>query len=311
MKDSLKNVQNLAICIVILAALTFAAYFVAPLLKPTADSGLDTSAAAQGIRFLFMGIGALLVLGVCYFTRESEAWEINPQKIVYMAIGAVIYGVFAWIFSGQTFNLPALSQVSLRPAIVLPVFFGYTFGPLVGFMVGAGGNLIGDLFVGGVSPHWTLANGLIGLIAGMTMLYKDKKQAWEMAAMIVGLGGITATGFFLANSGSQIQLPDSTFAQPSILMGLSVLLGCSLAIALRFVFPNRLLWAEAVILGATGNIIGLALASMADVWVNNFSLMDAMIGEFIPAAGPNIIAVVILTPLLLVVYAAAAQQAEA
>lgn len=308
MNDSYKNLQNLGICILVLAALTFVAYFLAPAVKPIEESLLDIGAQAVGTRFLFMGVGAAAVLGICYATRERPAWEINAQKIVYMAIGALMYGVFAWMFNGETFNIPALSQVSLRPAVALPVFFGFTFGPAVGFMVGAGGNLIGDLFMGYVSPHWTLANGLIGLCAGLPMLFDDKKQSWNVGAAIAGVGGIAAAMFYFAHPNPEFNPPpDFIRTRLSLFMGLSALVGCSLAIAVRFAFPNRPQWGEAAVWGAAGNVVGLALASLADIWVNQYTLPDTMVGQFIPAAGPNTIAVAVLAPLLLAVYASVQQ----
>lgn len=305
MTDTSKNLQNLFICMLVLLALTYLAYLLAPIVRPVEETLLDTSLRGMGIRFLFMGLGMLAVLGLCYATREDEAWALNAQKIVYMAIGAVLYGVFVWMFNGATFAMPALSQVSLRPAVVLPVFFGYVFGPVVGLMAGAGGNLIGDLFAGSVSPHWTMANGLIGLFAGLPLLFEDRRQSWDLGAMLTGLGGILASAFFLANSGTQFRpTPASEPADVSVLLGFSVLLGCALAIAVRFAFPNRLRWAEAAVWGAAGNVVGLLLASIADIWASSFTFQDAVVGQFIPAAGPNVIAVAILAPLLLAAYTA-------
>ncbi len=312
MTDSSKNLQNLGISILVLLALTMLAYFIAPIIKPVEQSGLDTSPSAMGIRFVYMALGALAVLGVCFATRDNPAWDVNAQKIVYMIIGSVIYGVFAWMFNGVTFNIPALSQVSLRPAVVLPVFFGYMFGPAVGFMVGAGGNLVGDLFVGTVSPHWTLANGLIGLFAGMPALFDDQRQSVDVGTVITGIGAVVAGGFFLANPGTTFTPPpDFTPTKLSLFLGLSVVVGCGLPIAVRFAFPNRPQWAEAVVWGAAGNVVGLFLASIADIWVNQYTLIDTAVGQFIPTTGPNIISVAILVPQLLVAYAASQQPENA
>ncbi len=306
MTDDYKHLQNLGICLLVLAALAFVAYFVAPAIKPVEDSGLDASATAQGLRFLFMGLGALGVLGVCYATRDNPAWEIEAQKIVYMAVGAVLYGVLLWLFDGELLKIPALSQVPLRPAVVMPVLFGALFGPVVGFVAGAGGFLIGDLFVGLVSPHWILAHGIIGLCGGLPMLFDDKRQAWDAGSVITGIGGIVAAAFFLANPGiAYAPPPEFKPVTLTLFLGLSVVLGCGLAIAVRFAFPNRPQWGQAAVWGAAGIVVGTLLASIADIWVENLGVMDAVVGKFIPSAGPGLIALAILTPLLLAINAAA------
>jgi hypothetical protein len=129
-----------------------------------------------------------------------------------------------------------------------------------------------------------------------------------LGAVVAGLGGLLGAAVFLANSGSTVALPpDSVPTPPSLFLGLSVLVGCGLAIAVRFAFPNRPQWAEAAVWGAVGNVVGLLLAALADVWVNQSAFQDVVVGKFIPAAGPNIIALAILAPLLMAVYAAAQQ----
>jgi hypothetical protein len=53
-----------------------------------------------------------------------------------------------------------------------------------------------------------------------------------------------------------------------------------------------------VIWGTLGVIVGIGFSSMADIIVNGYSFATAFIGEFVPAAGPNTLFAVILTPLL-------------
>lgn len=311
MKDTLKNFQNVGICLLILAALTFVVYYITPGAPPPEGSSLPSGAAAMGLRFLFFGLGAALVLGLCYATRENEAWEIGAQKPVYMAVGAILAGVVIWLTNGQTFNIPALSQVGLHPALAVAVFFGFTYGPVVGLMTGAGGYLIGDLFAGNVAPHWVMGYGLMGLAAGLGELFEDQRQAWDVAAIIAGLGGLVAAAFFLANPGIQFAPPpDLKSVDLSLLMGLSVLVGGGLAVAVRFAFPNRPEWGRAAVWGAAGTMVGLFLAALAEVWVSGTTLMEAIIGKFIPAAGPGLIAMAILVPLALALQAAA-QESEA
>lgn len=313
MTNSLKNMQGLLICLVVLILLMMAAYFVAPIIKAPTESLLDTTPATVQLRFVFAIFGGLLALGVCYATRENEAWVVNSRQVVLMIIGALLYGVFSWLFNGVTFAIPAISQVSLRPAIVFPVFFGYMFGPVVGFVSGTAGNIIGDLFLGTVSPHWSMANGLIGLAAGLAMMLEEENQDQLLnVGMIVALvGGVAAAAIYFAQSDAQFAPPpDLIRVSMSLFMGVSVLVGGVMVASLRFVFPNRPGWAVAALWGGVGVIIGLALAAIADVWVNGYLWTEAILGEFIPAAGPNLIALAILIPLLMIAYQSVQEMEE-
>ena len=101
---------------------------------------------------------------------SSGMWEVTTRVIVYAAIGAALYGVAA-IFS---FLIPGTANVSVRPAFALVPFFGYAFGPIVGFFTGTVGNAIGDQISGWgalTSWNWSLANGFVGLIAGLAPMY--------------------------------------------------------------------------------------------------------------------------------------------
>ena len=101
---------------------------------------------------------------------RSTMWEVTSRVVVYAAIGAVLYGLLLVI----QLPLPGTKDVSLRPAFGLVPFFGYAFGPIVGFFTGTVGNAIGDQISGWgalTSWNWSLANGFVGLIAGLAPLY--------------------------------------------------------------------------------------------------------------------------------------------
>jgi len=53
-----------------------------------------------------------------------------------------------------------------------------------------------------------------------------------------------------------------------------------------------------VVWGTLGMIIGYGFAAFADIFINGYNFLTAFVGEFIPAAGPNILFSAILTPLL-------------
>ncbi len=138
------------------------------------------------LRFVFVGIGLLIVFAVYYATRQNPAWEVGTREVVYMGIGAALYAVLSFLFNGTVFVVPSVSQVSLRPAICIPMFFGYVFGPVVGFFTGAVGNMFGDALTGfSLSPQWSVGNGLIGLISGLPFLFRDKKRSLD-SVLIAG-----------------------------------------------------------------------------------------------------------------------------
>jgi uncharacterized membrane protein len=103
-------------------------------------------------------------------TPSRSLWTVDSRVIVYAAIGAALYGVLG-LFS---FLLPGTNNISIRPAFAIVPFFGYAFGPVVGLFVGFVGNAIIDQLQGSGFLqfwNWSLANGFVGLIAGLAPLY--------------------------------------------------------------------------------------------------------------------------------------------
>jgi len=267
------------------------------------------------LRFVFVIIGLLIAFAIYYATRENAIWEIGTRQVVWMAIGAALYAIFSWLFNGTVFVVPSISQVALRPAIAIPMFFGYAFGPVVGFFTGAVGNMFGDALTGfGLSPQWSIGNGLIGFVSGLWMLFRDRKQSMNTVLWISGiLAVLTALLYFLNRNQSNMLFFDPANnifgdAPISVFSGIAILVGFVLILAVRYFFGNNEAIATAVIWGMLGNIVGLLFASLSDIWIDGFSLPAAIVGEFLPAAGPNLIFAAILVPLLVVAYAAVQRQ---
>jgi uncharacterized membrane protein len=261
------------------------------------------------LRFVFVIVGLLVALGVYLGTQESLAWVVGTREVVWMAIGAALYAVFSWLFNGTVFVVPSISQVALRPAIAIPMFFGYAFGPIVGFFKGAVGNMFGDALTGfGLYPQWSIANGLIGFIAGLPLLFKDKKKSLDSVLIAGGVLTILATILYFLNR-SELNQVAYPFDQPvSLLAGISILVGFVLVVVVRFAFGKNIDIAAAVTWGMLGNILGIGFAAISDIWINGYSPTTAIVGEFLPAAGPNLIFAAILVPLLVVAYAAVQKQ---
>jgi uncharacterized membrane protein len=195
------------------------------------------------------------------------------------------------------------------------MFFGYAFGPVVGFFSGAVGNMFGDALTGfGLSPQWSIGNGLVGFVAGLWMLFKDRKQSMNAVLWVSGVLSVLAALLFFVNRGQAnmmfFDVNNGIFgdAQISLFAGISLLVGLVLVLAVRFGFASNEDVATAVTWSMLGNILGIGFAAISDIWINGFSLAAAVVGEFLPAAGPNLIFAAILVPLLVAAYASVQRQ---
>jgi uncharacterized membrane protein len=308
--------------------------------------------------------GAVLIYVTYAWAVDQPIWRVGTREVVYMALGAALYGVLSWIFN--TIPVPSVSFVSLRPTIVIPIFFGFAFGPVVGFFTGFVGNILGDALTGwGVFPVWDIANGLIGLIAGLAMAFREKQRSLKVLMWVSAVLLALATLLPLL----QPTIPDPFSGEPTdfsgwwwvplaglvlllvinfvprlwpVLMGLLVLGfavqgvvslvrdGFSWGVLLLFLlalFGGVLAWivyrrkaaiAQAlsdedtrtiVVWGTLAVIIGIGFAAFADIFINGYTFFVAFIGEFIPAAGPNILFAILLTPLLYAAWKQAQAQA--
>jgi uncharacterized membrane protein len=270
---------------------------------------------AAALRYLFVGIGLVVVFVIYWLTRENDAWVVGTREVVYMAIGAALYAVFSYLFNGTVFAVPSVSQVALRPAIAIPMFFGYVFGPVVGFFTGAVGNMFGDALTGfGLSPQWSVGNGLIGLISGMAALYADKRRGLNNVLIASAVLGGLATLLWLLNPNLSNMMffdPDAGIfgdAAISAFAGLSAVVGFILVGVVRYVFGSDVDIAAAVTWAMLGNFVGIGFAAISDIWINGFSPSVAIVGEFLPAAGPNMIFAAILVPILVRAWMALQRQ---
>jgi energy-coupling factor transport system substrate-specific component len=131
--------------------------------------------------------------------RESLAkkvWGLGVRHVVFMALGAALYAGLSYATNSLT--LPGASNVSLRPGIVIPFFFGAVFGPWVGLFTGLVGNSISDAFSYGIYWNWEIGLGLVGFIPGLVMYftrgrYNNARRislavVFSIIGLLVGLG---------------------------------------------------------------------------------------------------------------------------
>ncbi len=293
-----KKLVALFIALVVLIAVVLLGYW---------KTGTPLSGADVPMRFVFVAVGILIVLGVYLATRENQAWNVGTREVVYMALGAALYGVLSWIFNSSIVVVPSVSQVAFRPAIAIPVLFGYLFGPVVGFFTGAIGNTIGDMLSGWISPQWSIGNGLVGFIAGLVFLLGDRKKSLNLVLVLGAVGAILGTLIWVLNPNEANQMTGDE--KLTVFAGVSALVGLAIVLIVRFVFGKDLDVAASVVWGCLGIVLGIGFAAVADIWVNGYSVPTAIVGEFLPAAGPNLINAAVLVPLLIAAYQAVRKQA--
>lgn len=278
------------------------AFFVASMWVASLLTGPE-GVKLQGLAWLLWTLIAAVVIYIVYFaTAESKAWVVGTREVVYMAIGAALYGVLT--YGANFLALPSVSLVSLRPTVCLPIFFGFVFGPVVGFFTGAVGNILGDFLTGwGVFPVWDIGNGFMGLVPGLVLLFADKKRSLNFLTGVVAVLVLISMAIVLvkpvvADPWTGEEANFGLWAWLFLIGGVVVIVG-------RFLLERGGLDLAAVnIWGTLGIIIGIAFASIADIWINGYTFFVAMVGEFAPAAGSNILNAMILTPILLAAYQA-------
>ncbi len=262
---------------------------------------------ATGAGWVLYFVGAVLVMAIYLFFAARPIWQVNTREVVMMAIGAVLYGVFSW--ATNVFQLPSVSFVSLRPAVAIPIFMGLAFGPVVGFFSGLVGNILGDALTGwGVYPVWDLGNGLMGLIPGLLHAWPNADERVRVTKkVLLWVSGLMVLFVVLTVLFPQVEHPWAGTTAGQWTPVLLILLVAILLVA-WWALRAQPDVAAAVVWGALGVIVGMGFASIADIWVNGYSVATAIIGEFLPAAGTNLVFDIVLVPILYAAYQNARQR---
>jgi energy-coupling factor transport system substrate-specific component len=165
----------------------------------------------------------------------SSVWNVDVRRVVYMALGIALYAILNIIFNLVQLPNAGGGAIALRPGIVVPLFFGVVFGPIVGLFVGGIGNIIGDL----ISYHnfywnWDVGNALVGFIAGLAVFFTGGRYRTRRAIVIAEIASLIAVivgiGFAAYNDiwVSKISFADATSefvvaGVPDIINGLILL----------------------------------------------------------------------------------------
>jgi energy-coupling factor transport system substrate-specific component len=139
---------------------------------------------------------------------NKKLWQFGTREVVFAAIGAALYGVLAWVTN--ILQIPGAANVSVRPAVAIPMFFGVVFGPIVGFIAGFLGNIIGDLLSGyGFWFYWDLGNGIQAMLPGLIWLtitnYREisgivRAEIMVVVGIVVGMGLASLTEMWVSGT---------------------------------------------------------------------------------------------------------------
>lgn len=122
--------------------------------------------------------------------RKNARW-FGGRELLAIVVGIILYVALAWFTSFA--KLSTGLGIELRPGIVIPIIFGFVYGPFVGFAIGVLGNTASDYWLwGDVWWQWSVGNGIMGLIPGFYALrwrsYRSLRE--QIVAFVVAVIGI-------------------------------------------------------------------------------------------------------------------------
>ncbi len=250
----------------------------------------------------------MLLFGLYLLTSRYKIWAFGPQQVLYMGIGTALTLGLRYLFSGVL--RISFGQVSLQPAVGIPVLFGFIFGPGVGFFTGAVGSLLADFAIGwDIFPVWNIAAGITGLVPGFVTLLKEENIPQRyLSTAVVGLIAVSAAVVFIYPI---VPEPWTGVIRDYTFWGYAMLLIGVIMLANSYLIEQRdLEMFEINLWGALGILISTLLSSLGDIWLNDFSLGTALIGKFAPYSAIAIFNLVLFEPLLIAAYHFARRRLE-
>jgi uncharacterized membrane protein len=263
----------------------------------------------------FHGVASIVVIAIALIgllavyraTARSKGWGVRPRHVAMMTFGAALYTALAYVFDAL---LPlSVGPLDVRPMVCIPILFGYAFGPVAGFFTGAVGSLLGDFLIGwGVFPAWAIGSGLTGMIPGLTtFLAEDRRNLRYLTTLVILLIAIAA-GIVFAHPRAPEPWTDEV--RNFSFWGWALLIGGLVMLANRFLLEQvSVVLAALNLWGTLGIIAGSGFTSLAHIWISEYGLATALVGEFAPAAATDIINLMIFTPLILAAYNGIRQRA--
>lgn len=247
-----------------------------------------------------IALALLGLYGVRRATAGSGAWRVSTRGIVGLGIGTALYVLLAYVFNA-VLNV-SVGELTVQPQVCLPILLGYAFGPVPGFFSGAVGSLLGDFVTGwGVFPVSHIAAGLSGLIPGLlTALAVREEGISRVSTVVITTIAVTASIIFIRPRAPE---PWTGEVQSFRFWAWMLLLGGAVMIANTVLLEEVSLHLAALNLyGTLGILAGHAFASLAHIWIFEYTLGTAVIAEFAPSVATDMLNLIIFAPIILATY---------
>jgi energy-coupling factor transport system substrate-specific component len=181
---------------------------------------------------------------------RAKIWGVGLRQLVAMLIGTVLYIVFRsfivfWGFHGIIYT----NMLFIIPAIIIPLFFGATFGPWVGLVIGGIGTAISSnitpwdfitfspatramsrqlLFLDQSLLLIVLGSALIGFIAGLALYgtrgHYNTFRSIVIADIVGAIGIILGLGLVITvSSSSSLSTAFTHLILPNVVVSLVLL----------------------------------------------------------------------------------------
>ncbi|MBA2720108.1 MAG: ECF transporter S component [Chloroflexi bacterium] len=172
-----------------------------------------------------------------------------------MALTLVGVGLYAGAaYFSFVAQVPGTEGVFLRPGFAILPLVGIVLGPLSGFATGFLGNALADGLTGyGVTtaPLWHVANGMVGLIAGLLVLRLRSTKLWmdnraEISAVVgivaIALGFLLVFGDIPISGMTPWEVLSSEYLPTVFWNGLATAIGLPILLQIASAAPRISIW---------------------------------------------------------------------
>ncbi|MBA2381299.1 MAG: ECF transporter S component [Chloroflexi bacterium] len=181
-------------------------------------------------------------------TESRRGWV----TVLLTLVGVALYAAAA--FYSFVAQVPGTEGVFLRPGFAILPLVGILLGPMSGFATGFLGNAVADELTGygaTTAPVWHVANGLVGLIAGLFVLRLRSSRFWtenraEIATVVgivsIAAGFLVVFGDVLVNGMTGSDVLTSEYLPTVFWNGLATAIGLPILLQIASATPRLSTW---------------------------------------------------------------------